>query len=454
MNGLIFCALAFVSVLYFTLADWRRGLCLTIAWGYMFGILKSNYVHSWGHFIFDGAVVGLYAGALLNPPPAIDRLLEGSTRKWVVALIAWPCFLVLIPFQHYLIQAVGLRGNVFFIPMALFGAWLGDSGRRQITITLCLMNLVALTFAGLEYSMGVEAFYPRNETTDIIYKSQDIAGGHFRIPACFANAHSYGGTMAMTVPWILGGMFQRIRNPLEFYLQAAGLVAAGLGTFLCGARSPVAILGILLGIGLMTRRISLPGIVFLVVAASVVYVMVSGEERMQRFALLYDTEAVVGRLSMSANLGFFDLLEQYPFGNGLGGGGTSIPFWLQGLILNPVGLENEYSRILLEQGVVGLLLFMGFVVWFYSRTLDQADPNYATRRLLWYSCAITLATSFIGIGLMTSVPATSMVFLGIGYAASGAERRPRQRPPAPSGQKRSVARPLPAPYVPSTAQTA
>jgi hypothetical protein len=65
-----------------------------------------------------------------------------------------------------------------------------------------------------------------------------------------------------------------------------------------------------------------------------------------------------------------------------------------------------------------------------------------------------LATSFIGIGLMTSVPATSMVFLGIGYAASGAERKPRQRPPAPSGQKRSVARPLPAPHVPSTAQTA
>jgi hypothetical protein len=316
------------------------------------------------------------------------------------------------------------------------------------------MNLVALTFAGLEYSMGVEAFYPRNEATEIIYKSQDIAGGHFRIPACFANAHSYGGAMSLTVPWILGGMFQRIRNPLEFYLQAAGLVAAGLGTFLCGARAPVAILGIFLGLGLMTRRLSLPGIVFLGVAATVVYVMVSGEERMQRFALLYDSEAVVGRLSMSANLGFFDLLEQYPFGNGLGGGGTSIPFWLQSLITNPVGLENEYSRILLEQGVVGLLLFMGFVVWFYSRILDQADPNYPTLRLVWYSGAITLATSFIGIGLMTSVPGTSLIFLSIGYAASGAERRPRQRPPAPSGQTRSVARPLPAPHVPSTAQTA
>lgn len=428
MNGLVLCTLAVVSVLYVTLADWRRGLCLTIAWGYLYGILKSNYTASWGHFIYDGAVVGLYAGVLLNPPPPIDRLLEGSTRKWVVALIAWPCFLVFIPFQHYLIQAVGLRGNVFFIPMALFGAWLGDSGRRQITMTLCLMNLVALTFAGLEFSMGVEAFYPRNEATDIIYKSQDIAGGHFRIPACFANAHSYGGTMTLSVPWILGGMFQRIRNPFEFYLQAAGLIAAGLGTFLCGARSPVAILGILLGLGLMTRRFSLPGIVFLGVAASVVFVMVNGEERMQRFALMYDTEAVVGRLSISANLGFFDLLEQYPLGNGLGGGGTSIPFWLQSLITNPVGLENEYSRILLEQGVVGLLLFMGFVFWFYTRTLDQTDPNYATRRLVWYSGAITLATSFIGIGLMTSVPGTSMVFLGIGYAASGAEPKPRQQP--------------------------
>lgn len=423
MSGLVLIGLAFVSVFYVTVNDWRRGLCLTIAWGYFYGILKSNYVESWGHFIYDGAVVGMYAGALFRPPAATDRFLDGSIKGWLKWLIGWPLFLFFVPMQHFLIQAVGLRGNVLFMPMALFGAWLGDSGRRQMALTVSAMNLVALAFAAAEFSMGVEAFYPRNEATEIIYKSQDIAGEHFRIPAIFANAHSYGGTMTLSLPWILGALFQRSRNPSEYYLLGAGLLAAGIGVFLCGARLPVALAGLMLGLSLMTRRLSLPGIVFLGIAAVVVFNMVQGEERMQRFATLQDTEAVAGRIGISVNEHFIDLLAEYPLGNGLGGGGTSIPFFLQHLLYNRVGLENEYCRVLVEQGVVGLLIFLGFVLWFFTRVLDPREGCYPTRRLLWYSAAITLGTSFIGVGLMTSIPGTSLVFLAIGFAAAGAERR-------------------------------
>jgi len=423
MNGLVLIALAFVSVFIVTQSDWRKGLCLTIAWGYFYGILKSNYVYSWGHFIYDGAVAGLYAGTMFCPPPAIDRLLDSSIKGWLKWLIGWPLFLFFVPMQHFLIQAVGLRGNVLFMPMALFGAWLGDDGRRQLALTLSVMNLVALAFASAEFSMGVEAFYPVNEVTEIIYKSQDLAGGNFRIPAIFANAHSYGGTMTLSLPWILGGLFQRSRNTLEYYLLGAGLMAAGIGVFLCGARQPVVLAGLMLGLGLMTRKLSLPGVVFLGIAAVVLFNMVQGEERMQRFATLQDTEAVAGRIGGSVNEHFLDLLKDYPLGNGLGGGGTSIPFFLQHLQYNPVGLENEYSRVLVEQGIAGLLLFLGFVLWFFTRVLDSREDCYPTRRLLWYTAAITLATSFIGVGLMTSIPGTSLVFLAIGFASAGAERR-------------------------------
>ena len=149
----------------------------------------------------------------------------------------------------------------------------------------------------------------------------------------------------------------------------------------------------------------------------VLFNMVQGEERMQRFATLQDTEAVAGRISGSVNEHFLDLLAEYPLGNGLGGGGTSIPFFLQHLVFNPVGLENEYSRVLVEQGVVGLLIFLGFVLWFFTRVLDSHEECYPTRRLLWYSAAITLGTSFIGVGLMTSIPGTSLVFLAIGFGS-------------------------------------
>lgn len=418
MNGLVLIGLAFTSVFLVTVTGWRRGLCLCVAWGYLFGILKSNYVHSWGHFIYDGAVVGLYAGVLFRPPTANDLVLDGPVRGWLKWLIGWPLFLFFVPVQHFLIQAVGLRGNVLFMPLALFGAWLGETGRRGMALTLSAMNLMALAFASAEFSMGVEAFFPRNEATEIIYKSQDIAGDHFRIPATFANAHSYGGTMTLSLPWILGGLFQRARNPVEYYLLGAGLIAAGIGIFLCGARMPVALAGLMVGLSLMTRRLSLPGVAFLGVAAIVVFNMVQGEERMQRFATLQDTEAVVGRISISVNEHFFDLLAEYPLGNGLGGGGTSIPYFLQHLLHKRVGLENEYSRVLVEQGVFGLLIFVGFVLWFFTRRLDSREECYATRRLLWFSAAIALGTSFIGVGLMTSVPGTSLIFLAIGFAAA------------------------------------
>lgn len=423
MNGVILIALAFTSVFIVTLNDWRRGLCLTIAWGYFYGILKSNYVYSWGHFIYDGAVAGLYAGVLVNPPPAIDRMLDSSIKGWLKWLIGWPLFMFFVPMQHFLIQAVGLRGNVLFMPMALFGAWLGDEGRKQLALTLSAMNLVALAFASAEFSMGVEAFYPRNEATEIIYKSQDIVGEYFRIPAIFANAHSYGGTMTLSLPWILGGLFQRSRNVIDYYFLGAGLLAAGVGVFLCGARQPVVMAGLMLGLGLMTRKLSLPGVVFLGIAAVVLFNMVQGEERMQRFSTLQDTEYVSSRIHGSVNEHFLDLLKDYPLGNGLGGGGTSIPFFLQHLVYNPVGLENEYSRVLVEQGVVGLLLFLGFVLWFFTQVLDSREVCYPTRRMLWYSAAITLGTSFIGVGLMTSIPGTSLVFLAIGFASAGSERR-------------------------------
>ena len=422
MNGIVLIALAFVSVFFVTLNDWRRGLCLCIAWGYCFGILKSNFVYSWGHFIYDGAVAGLYAGVLFRPPPAIDRLLDSSIKGWLKWLIGWPLFLFFVPLQHFLIQAVGLRGNVLFMPMALFGAWLGESGRRQMALTVSAMNLVALGFASAEFSMGVEAFYPRNAATEIIYKSQDIAGEHFRIPAIFGNAHSYGGTMALSLPWILGGLFQRSRNTVEYYFLGAGLLAAGTGVFLCGARIPVVLAGLMLGLCLMTRRVSLSGVVFLGVAGVVLFNMVQGEERMQRFATLQDTEMVNERISQGVHLGLFELLLEFPIGNGLGGGGTSIPFFLQDLLFNQVGVENEYCRILLEQGIPGLAIFLLFVLWFLTRVLDPFEDCYPTRRLLWYSATITLGTSLIGIGLMTSIPGSSLTFLAIGFASAGAER--------------------------------
>src|SRR6202008_181902 len=110
-------------------------------------------------------------------------------------------------------------------------------------------------------------------------------------------------------------------------------------------------------------------VLFLVLVGAMVLAALSNV-RFQRFKSLGDTEGVSERIAGSVNRGFWEILREYPMGNGMGGGGTSIPDFLEGEVRNPIGMENEYARILAEQGVVGLLLWFVFVVWFllHSRT--------------------------------------------------------------------------------------
>ena len=81
---------------------------------------------------------------------------------------------------------------------------------------------------------------------------------------------------------------------------------------------------------------------------------VSGDERLQRFRSLQDPGFIAQRIGDSVNLSFIELVRTYPLGNGLGGGGTSVPYFLQDRIRNVVMMENEYARILLELGIPGL----------------------------------------------------------------------------------------------------
>ncbi len=238
MNGLILCLLAFGTCLGATVPNWRYGLCIFTGWGYFFGILKAHYVQSQGHFIFDAATLGFFGGLVLNMPPAGERQRYSRLLPWFVLLISWPIFIALIPIQHYLVQLVGLRGNIFWLPMLLVGCLMDKKGIGYFSITLSVLNLISFLFALGEYFLGVEVFVPENDVTKIVYNSVDIAGGHKRIPSIFVNAHSYGGTMVTTLPWLIGPILdkeggQNFRLVKKIILMQ-GIFCALLGCFYCG----------------------------------------------------------------------------------------------------------------------------------------------------------------------------------------------------------------------------
>ena len=90
--------------------------------GYGYGILRANFPTDASHFIFDGGVLGLYAAVFMTPAQGQPRYRSLSLQPWVAALTAWPLLLFFVPKQDWLIQLVGLRGAVFFVPFLLIGA--------------------------------------------------------------------------------------------------------------------------------------------------------------------------------------------------------------------------------------------------------------------------------------------------------------------------------------------
>ncbi len=422
--SLILCILAFVLCYWAGRRSLVNGIIAVVGVGYSYGITRANIPEIYSHFIFDAGVVGLYAAQLFQRLSPLEEFKVGHVRPWLEFLIAWPLLLFLIPIQDYLIQFVGLRGNVFLLPFVLLGARLDGEDRYRLALWIAGLNLAAFAFASAEYFIGLETFFPHNRVTELIYISKDLVGHtQYRIPATFANAHAYGGTMVMGLPLLIGAVLQSQKNKTHLQLVVLGIVAALLGVLMSAARTHFLAAVILIIVAMFSLRSRFGYALGWLVLLCVIGWGVSGEQRLQRFMQLRDTDSVVERVSWSVNMGFFEIAAQYPFGNGLGGGGTSIPYFLQSRITNPVGIENEYGRIMLEQGITGLLIWIGFVLWVISRwDKAPADPWYLGRRLAAVTCGVFFISALTGTGLLTSIPQSSLFLLLVGWVGM---RQPR-----------------------------
>lgn len=427
MVSLILCVAAFA----FSYVAGRRslvaGLVTVFSVGYLYGIMRANVPETYSHFVFDAAVSGLYATQLFRRgPPAEERRIR-LLRLWVIVLIAWPAILFFVPVQDYAVQLVGLRGNVFLLPFVLLGARLKAEDVRKLALAFALMNVGAFAVAGAEYFLGVEPFFPRNQVTELIYVSaadDDFTNPNrsqaLRIPSTFTGSHAYASTMVLTLPLLLGAWFRgRGRALWRRNVLAASIAVTIVAIFMAAVRSPVIVLGAMLVVLVTSARMRAHAWAVMLLMMLGIGWVVSSEARLQRFMTLKDVDFVSERVHWSVNESFLDLAVEYPMGNGLGGGGTSMPYFLQGRVAPPVFfMENEYARIVLEQGMLGLCLWVAFIGWALARRTTRADDDWATgRRLFWVTCAMYFATGMIGKGLLTSIPGTALFLLGTGWVA-------------------------------------
>lgn len=437
MIALALCLVSLAATFWAGRRSLGQGLVALLAVGYFYGILRANISAGASYFIFDVGLIGFYLSQRWTSPNPGEAKRVEAVALWTVVLIVWPTLLVVMPAQPILVSLVGLRGSIFFLPVILLGSRLRDKDLFQLGSGLAVLNLIAAGFAWAEYFTSVQKFYPPGPSTAIIYASGDVAGGFFRIPAIFTSAHAFGGSMVVSLPFLLG-VWERAKDRRTRWLALAGIAAAMFGVLLSATRQNFVLGCILIFVGLTSRRMSKAQLaVFILLIGGVGWAAMSNA-RFQRFKSLTDTEGVAGRISGSVNRGFWEILVEYPMGNGLGGGGTSIPYFLQGEVRHPIGMENEYARILGEQGVVGLVFWLSFALWFICKapTAFSKGPWAATRRMSWCLTVFSLAMSWMGIGLLSAIPHTVILLMTIGWTAT-------RRPPETLDAKVRAAAPMP-----------
>jgi len=423
--GLYLCLLAFTICYIAGRRSLVAGLITTLGVGYVFGIVRANIPETTSYFIFDSAVLGLYAAQLFRPLSEMLRRRSETLQSWMEFLIFWPMIVLFIPVQDVFVRLVGLRTSIFFLPFLLIGARLIPAERYKLALGLACLNLVALSFAGAEFFIGVPEFFPRNAVTKIIYLSKDVMGHTaFRIPATFANAHAYGGTMVVSLPLMAGALLQPRKKQWHITLLVLGLSAALMGVLLSATRLNFVVVTILIIVLTFSIKSRISYAFGWIVILGAIGLFASGEARLQRVVELQDTDFVQQRVGWSVNMTFFEMARNYPFGNGLGGGGSSIPHFLQDRLENPVRMENEYARIMLEQGIFGLGMWLAFLIWLFTRREKGYFDSWSQgRRLAWFACLLTFGTGLIGVGILVSVPQTCLLLINAGWIAA------RQRVP-------------------------
>ena len=326
MIGILLCCVCFLSCWIAAGRSPAYGLLALFAVGYAYGIVRANLLNSFTYFIFDAAVAGFYLAYRWRIAEAREKSRLRLIVGWTAALIGWPLFVCLIPFQTPLVTLVGLRGNIFLLPFLLVGARLRSRDLKILAYGLAVLNLAALAMASIEYVKGVHVFYPVNAVTSIIYNSNDVAGyKYLRIPATFVTAHAYGGTLVATLPLLIGLWSVKGENDWVRWLALSGIVAAAVGVLLSATRVNFIEMIALALLALFTGTLKGRARWILIAAMLAVGAFSLNNERMTRFKNLSETSSITQRINGSVNRTFFEILTEYPLGNGLGGGGTSLP---------------------------------------------------------------------------------------------------------------------------------
>ena len=254
--GIAFFLVAFAVVLLATFRSLGWGLLAVVAVGYFNGVIRANFLGVFSTFMFDAAVLGLYLGFFFRKSLMGRRVEAGLAGPFVLFLIVWPSLPVLLPHQPLLGPVCRTSGH-HLVSSGLVDRHPTHHGRPGgAGPRTGVLNLVALAGGVYIFLYGVEALYPKNAITQIIYASNDV--GRLQVSSrpvhvperpCVRRDHA----VHPAVPPRPGGWG---KGPAGWTgcLAVAGVVAAAGGLLMCGARSPLVMFGLTLVVAWVLTR--------------------------------------------------------------------------------------------------------------------------------------------------------------------------------------------------------
>jgi O-antigen ligase len=98
-----------------------------------------------------------------------------------------------------------------------------------------------------------------------------------------------------------------------------------------------------------------------------------------------------------------------------------------GTFLAELGTDGHYTRIWMETGIIGLILYLGmilFIIFYLGRLLWMMEDSLLRQVLVgFYSGFLGLCLSSYTNGLLTQIPTGVMVFISLSLIYMGANGR-------------------------------
>jgi hypothetical protein len=321
-----------------------------------------------------------------------------------VLFLYWPLAILAFAYIDSLERARGLlKAIVFFsVPMNLFGLYQFWRGPEFLAST----------------------FGPGFERATLIAFIEGVAAedSFLRIPGTFASTGQFSGFLLINTMFCFGLLFSALEKR-ERMIVIGCAVLNFLALLATGSRGALVVLVIEAGVfALLCRRARQALGVALLVGLSLYYGFSwLGESVVTRFESLQDLEMVRERTVDTTSGMFVEIFNEYPFGRGLGTASLATRHLLGEDSTGWAMVENYLSKLQMETGILGVLLFYLFMGVLSFRWLRYwLKPLEGPTRNLEMALTAYCVTSFVTSGLFGSLdspPQSVFLWPLIGIAA-------------------------------------